>query len=70
MILKLIVHGADRNHCIARLKRALNELIIDGTTNNIALHKKILAQKEFLDGTYSIKWLEKFMEENRVVSKE
>jgi len=39
--------------------RSLNELIIEGIDTNIDLHKWILNQKEFLNGSYSTNWLEK-----------
>ena len=39
--------------------RSLNELIIEGIDTNIELHKWILNQKEFLNGSYSTNWLEK-----------
>ncbi len=61
MIAKLVVHGTDREHCILRLKRALNELIIEGTQTNIPLHLRLLEEPDFLSGNYSIKWLEKLL---------
>ena len=41
------------------MKRALNEIIIDGIDTNIDLHKWILDQPDFLKGSYSTSWLEK-----------
>ena len=41
------------------MKRALNEIIIDGINTNIELHKWILEQKDFIKGSYSTNWLEK-----------
>jgi acetyl-CoA carboxylase biotin carboxylase subunit len=61
MIAKLIVHGTDREHCLLRLRRALNELIIEGTKTNIPLHLRLLEEPEFINGTYTIKWLEKLL---------
>lgn len=58
MIAKVIVHGRDRGHCLLRLKRALSEIIIEGTKTNIPLHLKILEDKDFISGNYTIKWLE------------
>jgi acetyl-CoA carboxylase biotin carboxylase subunit len=43
------------------MKRCLNEFIIEGPKNNLSLHKDILNQKEFLDGSYNIKWLETYL---------
>jgi acetyl-CoA carboxylase biotin carboxylase subunit len=61
MIAKLIVHGTDREHCLLRLRRALNELIIEGTKTNIPLHLRLIEEPEFIAGTYTIKWLEKLL---------
>ncbi|MCL2567200.1 MAG: acetyl-CoA carboxylase biotin carboxylase subunit [Alphaproteobacteria bacterium] len=65
MIAKLIVHGTDREHCLLRLRRALNELIIEGTKTNIPLHLRLIEEPEFIAGTYTIKWLEKLLAENK-----
>jgi acetyl-CoA carboxylase biotin carboxylase subunit len=59
MIAKLIVHGRDREHCLLRLRRALNEMIIEGTKTNIPLHLRLLSEPDFISGNYNIKWLEK-----------
>ena len=58
MIAKLIVYGKDREHCLLRLKRALSEMIIEGTKTNIPLHLKLLNEPDFISGNYNIKWLE------------
>jgi acetyl-CoA carboxylase biotin carboxylase subunit len=58
MIAKLIVHGRDRKHCLLRLRRALNEIIISGTQTNIPLHQRLINEEDFINGTYNIKWLE------------
>ncbi len=59
MVGKLIVHGRNREECLRRLKRAIEETIVDGIKTTLPLHHWIIAQEEFLSGTYSIKWLEK-----------
>jgi acetyl-CoA carboxylase biotin carboxylase subunit len=59
MIAKLIVHGTSRNECLMKLRRCLDEFVIGGIKTNIPLHKKILAQPDFIDGNYNIHWLEK-----------
>ncbi len=61
MIAKLIVRGKTRNACLMRLKRALEEFVIDGISTTIPLQQKIIAQPDFIDGNYNIHWLEKFM---------
>lgn len=65
MIAKLIVHGTNRKHCILRLKRALNELIIEGTKTNIPLHLRLLEEPDFLSGKYTIKWLEQLLAKDK-----
>ncbi len=63
MVAKLIVHGRTRNGVMMRLKRALNEFVIEGIRTTIPLHQKIIENPEFIDGMYNIHWLEKFLEE-------
>ena len=58
MIGKLIVHGRNREECVRRLRRAIRETIVDGIKTTLPLHDWILQQEAFLDGSYSIKWLE------------
>ena len=61
MIAKLIVHGKTRNAALMRLRRALEEFVIEGVKTTIPLHQEIISQPEFIDGQYNIHWLEKFM---------
>ncbi|TAH38302.1 MAG: acetyl-CoA carboxylase biotin carboxylase subunit [Alphaproteobacteria bacterium] len=62
MISKLIVHGKNRNECLLRLRRALEEYVIGGTlSTNIALHRQLIATPDFIDGNYNIHWLEKWV---------
>ena len=64
MVAKLIVHGRTRNGVLMRMKRALNEFVIEGIRTTIPLHQKIIENPEFIDGMYNIHWLEKFLEQN------
>ncbi|WP_039017484.1 acetyl-CoA carboxylase biotin carboxylase subunit [Halocynthiibacter namhaensis] len=64
LIGKLIVHGRDRPEALARLKRALGELIIDGVDTTIPLFHALLEEPDVLSGNYNIHWLEKWLEEN------
>ena len=61
MIAKLIVYGTTRERCIMRLRRALEEYVIEGMKTTIPLHQKLVRDPEFLDGAYTIKWLEEWL---------
>jgi len=62
MIAKLIVHGANRNECLMRLRRSLEEFIIDGLETTIPFHQRLMSAPEFINGEYDIHWLERFAE--------
>ena len=61
LIGKLIVHGRDRPEALARLNRALAELIVDGVDTTIPLFRALLAEPDIQAGEYSIHWLEKWL---------
>ena len=61
MIGKLIVYGRTREGCIMRLRRALEEYVIEGMKTTIPLHQKLLTDPDFLNGDYTIKWLEEWL---------
>ncbi len=64
LIGKLIVHGRDRPEALARLGRALGELIVDGVDTTIPLFHALLAEEAVQTGDYNIHWLEHWLEEN------
>ena len=64
MIAKLIVYGTTRERCIMRLKRALEEFVVEGMNTTVPLHQRIVRDEEFLAGDYTIKWLEAWLEKN------
>jgi acetyl-CoA carboxylase biotin carboxylase subunit len=64
LIGKLIVHGRDRPEALARLRRALGELIIDGIDTTVPLFHALLDEPAIQRGDYSIHWLEKWLAEN------
>jgi acetyl-CoA carboxylase, biotin carboxylase subunit len=64
LIGKLIVHGRDRPEAMARLARALGELIVDGVDTTIPLFHALLAEDAVQTGEYNIHWLEHWLEEN------
>ncbi len=61
LIGKLIVHGRDRPEALARLHRALGELIVDGVDTTVPLFHALLAEPDIQKGDYSIHWLEKWL---------
>ena len=61
LIGKLIVHGRDRPEALARLSRALGELIVDGVETTEPLFRELLAEPDIQSGNYSIHWLEKWL---------
>jgi acetyl-CoA carboxylase biotin carboxylase subunit len=61
MIAKLIVYGRNREGCIMRLRRALEEMVVEGVKTSIPLHQELLRQPDVLNGDYSIKWLEEWL---------
>jgi len=63
MIGKLIVHGKTREECLARMRRAIMETIVDGVKTTLPLHLWIFSQPEFISGDYNIHWLEKKLAE-------
>jgi acetyl-CoA carboxylase biotin carboxylase subunit len=65
MIGKLIVYGRTREGCLMRLKRALEEFVIEGMKTTIPLHQKLIADPDVQNGDYSIKWLEEWLERQK-----
>ncbi len=61
LIAKLIVYGADREECLMRLRRALEEFVVDGVDTTLPLHRRILNEPAFVSGQYDIHWLENFL---------
>ncbi len=62
MIGKLIVYGVTRDDCIMRLKRALEEFVVEGMKTTVPLQQKIIRTEAFKRGDYTIKWLEQWLE--------
>lgn len=61
LIGKLIVHGRTRNECMMRLRRAIDEFVVDGVNTTIPLFSKLLENQDIVNGDYDIHWLEKFL---------
>ncbi len=61
LVAKLIVHGKTRTEAIARMRRALEEMVVDGIRTTLPLHQRIMADPQFQSGDYTIHWLERFV---------
>jgi acetyl-CoA carboxylase biotin carboxylase subunit len=64
LVAKLIVHGRDRPEALARLNRALGELIVDGIDSTVPLFHALLQEPEIQTGDYTIHWLEDWLSRN------
>ncbi len=62
MIAKLIVYGRTRESCMMRMRRALEEMVVDGVKTTIPLHQALLRDADVINGNYTIKWLEEWLE--------
>lgn len=62
MIAKLIVHGKNREEAIAKMKRALDEFIIEGIKTTIPFHKKVLNHPDFIKGNFNTGFVERMSE--------
>jgi acetyl-CoA carboxylase biotin carboxylase subunit len=58
---KLIVHGKTRTECLMRLKRALDEVVVDGIETTLPLLRALVRETDIIDGNYHIHWLEQFL---------
>ncbi len=61
LIAKLIVHGRDRPEALARLRRALAELVVDGIDTTVPLFEALMNEPDIQTGEYTIHWLEKWL---------
>lgn len=62
LIGKLIVHGRTREECLMRLRRALDEFVVDGIETTIPLFRDLVVNEDMQRGKYDIHWLEKYLE--------
>jgi len=58
---KLIVHGKNRNECLMRMRRALDEFVVDGIETTIPLFRSLVRNPDIADGNYDIHWLERHL---------
>ncbi|MFO0682779.1 MAG: acetyl-CoA carboxylase biotin carboxylase subunit [Sandaracinus sp.] len=61
LIVKLITYGRNRNESIVRMRRALDEMIVEGIRTNIPLHRRIMDEPDFVNGNLSTKFLERLL---------
>ena len=61
LIGKLIVHGRNRTECLMRLRRSLDEFVVDGVETTIPLFQRLMQEPDFQNGDYHIHWLEEFL---------
>jgi acetyl-CoA carboxylase biotin carboxylase subunit len=61
LIGKLIVHGRNRVECLMRLRRALDEFVVDGIKTTLPLFQDLINNPDIANGDYDIHWLEKYL---------
>ena len=61
LIGKLIVHGRNRVECLMRLRRALDEFVVDGIETTLPLFRDLVNNPDIANGDYDIHWLEKYL---------
>jgi len=58
---KLIVHGKNRPECLMRLRRALDEIVVEGIETTLPLFRKLAREQDMIEGDYHIHWLEQYL---------
>jgi acetyl-CoA carboxylase biotin carboxylase subunit len=58
---KLIVHGKTRPECLMRLRRSLDEFVVDGIDTTLPLFRALVREQDIIDGDYHIHWLEQYL---------
>ena len=66
MIAKVIVHARTRDLAIARMRRALDAMVIEGIKTTIPLHLRIMDDPNFQAGNFSTRFMEEFLAKNNV----
>ncbi len=61
LIGKLIVYGRTREECLMRVRRAVDEFVVDGIKTTLPLFQRLIKEPDILSGTYDIHWLEKYL---------
>lgn len=68
LIGKLIVHGRTRTECLMRLRRALDEFVVDGVKTTLPLFQDLIGNEDVMSGNYDIHWLEKYLNSKQTVN--
>ena len=58
---KLIVHGKTRAECLMRLRRALDEMVVEGIETTLPLFRALVRERAIIEGDYHIHWLEQYL---------
>jgi acetyl-CoA carboxylase biotin carboxylase subunit len=61
LIGKLIVHGKTRNECLSRLRRSLDDFVVDGIETTLPLFRALVRNQDIINGDYNIHWLERYL---------
>jgi acetyl-CoA carboxylase biotin carboxylase subunit len=65
---KLIVHAPSRSEAMAVMRRALDELVIEGIQTTIPLHRRIFRHPDFIEGQVDTTWVERVLTPARAVN--
>ena len=65
LIGKLIVYGRTRDECLQRLRRAVDEFVVDGIKTTLPLFQRLIQNVDIAKANYDIHWLEKFLKDNK-----
>ena len=65
LIGKLIVYGRDREECLMRLRRAIDEFVVDGIKTTLPLFQRLIREPDILAGNYDIHWLEQYLAKDK-----
>jgi acetyl-CoA carboxylase, biotin carboxylase subunit len=68
LIAKLMTHGRDRAEAIARMKRCLDVMVVEGIKTNIPLHRRILDDPDFVAGRFDTRFMERFVPQKKAVA--
>jgi acetyl-CoA carboxylase, biotin carboxylase subunit len=68
MVAKLMTYGRDRNESIARMRRCLDVMVVEGIKTNISLHRRIMDDADFIAGRLTTRFMERFMPAPRTAS--